>query len=157
MLRSGWRAIAFALMGAVSASRLEAGCDATIRVGADHNQGEIDQVILLDVADRLDWCLIWDGRETNITRRLAMIRDGDLDLIYDASRMLLIHHGDVFISPVAFSSFLGQQGETGIVALDWQPYRAPVYYMFSRKTISADQMKQFNRALASVLRKQKTH
>jgi polar amino acid transport system substrate-binding protein len=238
MQRMDWRAILIVMIGALPALCPAAPCEATIRVGAPPIEEELDQSVLRAVADRLSWCLIWDGRETNITRRLAMIRDGDLDLIYDASKteerasyswfsnkyrdetvqlyvrsdeavryqsirsfddlldtkaalvslrnawmgpdyarhrndllaskrvyeverfvqargMLLMHHADVFIAADSFAGYLQREGESRIVALDWQPYHAPVYYMFSRKTVGARQIEQFNHALAEVQRKPK--
>lgn len=211
-------------------------CEATLRVAAHRTESDSDQAILQDTAVRLSWCLIWDGRETNITRRLAMLRDGEFDLVYDAFRtderaryawfsdkyrderillyirredavrygiihsfgdlldsrailvtlrnawmgpdygshreallaaqrayeverfaqargMLQMHHADVFIAPDTFTAYLRSENETGIVPLDWQAYQAAVHFMFSRKTVSAGQVGQFNRALAQVLKK----
>ncbi len=77
----------------------------------------------------------------------------EVDQVAQGRGMLLMHHADVFIAPSAVTDYLKQQNEAGIVSLDWTVYKAPVYYLFSRKTVSAAQVEQFNHALAKVLQK----
>lgn len=215
-------------------------CDTTLRVAAPRTETEIDQVILQATAVRLGWCLIWDSRATNITRRLAMLRNGEFDLVYDAFKteerasyawfsdkyrdenirvyirredavrygpiqsfddllnsraivvtlrnawmgpdygnhrdgllashrayeverfeqargMLQLHHADAFIAPDTFTDYLHKQNDPGIVPVDWQAYHAAVYYMFSRKTVSEQQLGEFNRAMARVLQDTRAH
>lgn len=244
MARSVCR-ILFVLLAAgwcMSASATE--CETTLRI-ASHGvwreantakqENSRDQLILSRVAVLLNWCLSWEERDTNITRRLAMIRDGEVDALIGASKtpdrasyswfsnpyrdeavqlfvrsgehtnlrdvssfdallnsdsmllalrdcwlgpdyarrrdeliamhrvsevdsyaqgrsMLLARRADVFIAPDTFSDFLHVESERGIEPLAWQPYRSPVYFMFSRKTVSLQQVKQFNEALAEVMR-----
>ncbi|MFX8385614.1 hypothetical protein ABTL78_19565, partial [Acinetobacter baumannii] len=70
-------------------------CATTLRVAAHgvwrepntHQQENgRDQQLLTRVAARLNWCLTWEERDTNITRRLTMIREGDVDVLIGASR-----------------------------------------------------------------------
>jgi polar amino acid transport system substrate-binding protein len=221
-----------------------ADCGFTLRIAAHgvwrephtaQYENQRDQVILTHVAQHLHWCLSWEQRETNITRRLAMIRDGEVDALIGASKtdersvysrfsspyrdesvllfvrdgdlakynaidsfdallesramliavrdswlgpdyarhrqallgthrvdevdtyvqgrgMLQLRRGDVLIAPDTFGDFLRVDPNQGISQLDWEPYRSPVYFMFSRKTISRDRVLEFNKALAEVMR-----
>ena len=238
-----WRAVLALVVGALSMAARAADCGVTLRVAAhgvwhepqtSRFENQQDQVILQQVAEDLHWCLDWEKRETNITRRLAMIRDGEVDMLIGASRtpdravyswfsepyrneavqlfvrvderdkyngirsfdqllsgnanlialrdsflgvdyarhrdellamhrvsevdsyalgrsMLLAGRGDVLVAPDTFGDFLRVEHDPSVASLDWQPYRAPVYFMFSRKTVSPDQVKRFDAALDVVL------
>lgn len=244
MLGVRWRALLAVLMAALSMAGHAADCGTTLRVAAhgvwrepqtSRYENQQDQIILQQVAGELHWCLDWEKRETNITRRLAMIRDGEVDVLIGASRteeraayswfsvpyrdetvllfvrndqrdkfngirsferllnsgadliavrdcwlgsdyaehrdellamhrvsevdsyaqgrgMLQVGRGDIMIAPDTFSDYLRVQAESPIATLDWRPYRAPVYFMFSRKTVSPDQVKRFDGALLTVMR-----
>lgn len=244
MPQSFWRIlIALALGVWLHAGHAE-DCDTTIRVAAhgvwrephtSSQENGRDQQILSRIAISLNWCLSWEERETNITRRLAMIRDGEVDVLIGASKtpdrnayswfsipyrdesvqlfirageqsnlqsitsfsalldsqstllalrdcwlgpdyqhnrdeliamhrvsevdsyaqgrsMLLAKRADVFIAPDTFADFLRVEAERRIQPLDWRLYRSPVYFMFSRKTVSQVQVQKFNEVLAEVMR-----
>lgn len=236
-----WFCLSLLIADAMAAA--PADCSFTLRVaafglwrlpGSQTQENAGDQLVLIRVAEKLQWCLSWESRDTNIARRQAMLKSGEADVLigasmtperaqfgwfsipyrdeavklyvlssdsehyqllnsftalleadggllavrdaflgedyarvrtmllqqqrvdefdtYDQGRAMLLHkRGRILIAPDTFTDFLRQQQDHEIAELKWQPFRAPIYFMFSKKSISEQRVAEFNRELAKLL------